>query len=266
MKNTVISFFLACIPFLNIYPQDDGEQASKNRERFIHVEAGYIFPGGVIKESVAIRQNLSYYYVNQYSEGYIYSLTSGLVLALRYEYFLPGLRSGISTGLRFTGFSTDISGYTSGSSDFFYLRYSMQNNDTRFARVKSLTESNYFISIPLEVRVIPFHYKNLSLYAKAGIEHSILRLRKGADVEFQNDDMDVHKDVVLGNIAATTNKNYSTFYSAIGIKLGKNNKPNYMFEVLLPSIFLTDNNFSLIDVNYFAGFNLVVQFPVKNQK
>lgn len=266
MKNTVISFFLACIPFLTIYPQDDGEQALKNGKRFIHVEAGLIYPEGVIKESVSIRQNLSYYYVNQYSEGYIYSETCGLVLALKYEYFLPGFRSGISTGLRFTGLNTDISGHTSGSSDFFYLRYSIQDNDTKFARVKLLTESIYFISVPLELRVIPFHYKNLSFYANAGIEYSIIRLRNATDIEFQNDDMDAQKDVILGNIAGTANKNYSTFYGSIGIKLGKDNKPNYLFEVLLPSFFLTDSNFSLIDVNYFAGCKLAVQFPVKNHK
>ena len=266
MQKTLISFFLAFMPFLTAFPQYNTDQTPSDRKSSIHVEAGYIYPQGTIKESVSIRQNISYYYVNQYSNGYVSSETSGLVIGIRYEYFLPGLKSGISTGLRFTGLNTEISGYTSGNSNFFYLRYSMQDSDTKFARVNSLTESNSLISVPLEVRFIPFKYKNLAFYAKSGIEYTMIRFGKGTDIKFQNDDMDDYKDAILGSISGSPNKNYSTFYSSIGIKIGQEGKSNYMFEVLLPSFFLTVNNFALIDTDYFEGFKLAILFPIKNNK
>jgi hypothetical protein len=266
MQKTLITFILVTIPFITASTQSEGNQATNGRKRYFHIEAGYIYPEGTIKESVAIRQNISYYYVNQYSNGYISSTTSGLLLGVRYEYYLPKLKSGISSGLRFTGLNTDISGYTSNNSNFFFLRYSMQDSDTKFARVKSLTENNYLLSIPLEIRFTPFQYKNLSLYAKAGLEYSMISLKNEVNISFQDDDMEVNKDAILENITYPINKNYSTFYSAIGLKLGQEGKTNYTLEVLFPSFFLTKNNFYLVDVAYFEGFRLSIQFPVKNNK
>lgn len=266
MEKSLITFILATIPFITASTQSDGNQATNEWKKSIHFEAGYIYPQGTIKESVAIRQNISYYYVNQYSNGYISSTTSGLLLGVRYEYYLPKLKSGISSGLRFTGLNTEISGYTSNNSNFFFLRYSIQDSDTKFARVKSLTENNYLLSIPLEIRFTPFQYKNLSLYAKAGLEYSMISLKNEANIYFQDENMEVNKDAILERITDPINKNYSTFYSAVGLKLGQEGKINYNLEVLFPSFFLTKNNFYLVDVEYFEGFKLSIQFPVKNNK
>jgi hypothetical protein len=253
------------VPAFTVFPQNDENKNTDGWEKFIHVEAGFLYPEGSIKESIPIRQNLSYYYVDQYSDGYVSSETYGFVFGLRYEYYLPKLKSGISAGLRYYGLQTEISGYSSASSEFFFLRYSIDDSDTRFARVSSLAESNYLITVPLEVRVVPFQYKNLAFFAKAGIEYSIISLRQKTDITFRDDNMNAYKDEVLGNISGSANKNFSTFYSSVGFKLGKEGRPNYMFEVLLPSFFLTGNNFSLIDADYFSGFRLSVQFQVNNK-
>ena len=254
------------IPFLSVIPQRNGDQQTNKWKKFIHIETGWIFPAGTIRESVSIRQDISYYYDGYFSSGYVFSETSGLVLGVRYEYFFPGLKSGISTGLRYTGLNTQIGGFSSSKADFFYLRYSMQGSETKFARVKALTEDNYRLSVPLEIRFIPFQYKSLSIYANAGIEYSMISLKKGADIRFENKAMEVNKNAILGNITVPTNKNYSVIYSAIGIKLGKEGKPNYMLDILLPSLFLTKDIFSLVDVEYFEGFKLSVQFPFMNNK
>lgn len=266
MQKALITFILTTISFITASSQNNGNQTISDWKRYFHIEVGYIYPEGTIKESLAIRQNISYFYANQYSNGYISSTTSGLILGVRYEYYYPKFKSGISSGLRFTGLNTDISGYTSNNSDFFFLRYSTQDSDTKFARVKSLTEYNYLLSVPLEIRFTPIEYKNLSLYAKAGLEYSIISLKNEADISFQDDNMDVNKGEILKRITDPINKNYATFYSALGLKLGKEGKPNYTFEVLFPSIFLTKNNFYLVDVDYFEGFRLSIQFPVKNNK
>ena len=262
MKRSIYSIILAAFPLINVLPQSNSEQSTGEWKKSIQFEAGYIYPQGTIKESVSVRQNISYYYVNQYSGGFISSSTSGLILGVRYEYFLPKIKSGFSTGLRFLGMNTNISGYTSNSSDFFYLRYSMQDSDTKFARVKSLAEYYYLLSVPSEIRVIPFQYKDLSFFAIAGMEFGIISLKKGADIRFQDENMNAYKDLVLERISGPTGKNYSTFYSSLGLKIGKEGKPAYTFEVMLPSILLTKNNFHLIDVDHFEGFRLSIQLPL----
>lgn len=266
MKSTLISILLATMTFFSVSAQFIDDPPSGNWQRFLHVEAGMIYPEGEIKESVSIRQNISYYYVNQYADGYVSSATSGLVFGVRYGYYIPRFKSGISAGLRFTGLDTEISGYTSDISDFFYLRYSMEDSDTKFARVTSMSESSYFLSVPLEAHIVPFTFKNLSVYAKAGIEYSIVNLKSGSEIVFRDEGMDPFKEEILGSISGVVNKRYSTLYATVGMKLGREDAPNLMFEVYLPSLFLTKDNFALIDVDYFEGFKLAVQIPLRGRE
>jgi hypothetical protein len=265
MKKIALILCLIIIPGVPLHSQVLSEKQPGNWVRFIQVESGFMYPDGTIKESIAIRQNISSYYVNQSSNGYISSSTSGFILGLKWEYFNTRLKTGISTGLRYTGYRSEISGFTSSNADFFYLRYSMLNSDTKFARVKSITETNNFISIPLEIRYIPFQYKGFGLFVKAGIEFSIFNLKKGTDINFQDTIMEVNQDIILSGMSASPNKLYSVLYGSIGLKVGKEGKPNCQFEVFLPSLFLTKNNFTLTDVGYFDGFKFSILFPIKKK-
>lgn len=265
MRKTLSTVILVFLSFIALFAQNDGHKFINNWEKYISLEAGYIYPEGKIKESLSIRQNINYYYSEYYSGGYIESQTSGLILGLRYELYSPGLKSGISGGLRFTGLNTEICGYTSSSSDFFYLRYSMEDSDTKFARVKELTERNYVISIPLEIRSPSMDYRTLSLFARAGLEYSIISLKKDTDIKFQDDAMMIHKSGILKNISGYAGKSYSTFYTSIGLKLGKEDRLNYIMDIYLPSLFLTKNNFYFIDAKFFTGFKLSLLIPINNK-
>lgn len=265
MKRTLLTLSLSIIPFLTLISQSDFEQGPNNWKKHLIIEAGYIYPEGTIKESVAIRQNISYYYVNQYSDGHVSSASSGLVAGIHYLYFYPRYRSGLTAGLRYIGFNTEISGYTSSISDFFYLRYSMQENDTKFARVKSLKETINMLTVPVEIQLVPIKYNNLELYGKAGTEFGVIRFNHETDIVFHDENMEVYQESILSNISGSSDKLFSSFYTKIGLKFGEENKPNFMFEVYLPSLFLTKNNFTLIDAEYYQGFQLAIQFPINNK-
>ena len=247
---------------LDLYSQDLPVKTQHNWIQFLHLESGLMYPSGSVKEDIAIRQNISSYYVNQYSNGYISTASSGVLLGLRWEYFNVKFKTGISTGLRYIGYTSELSGYSSNSADFFYLRYSMQDTDTKFARIKSITESNSFISIPIEIRTVPFQYMKFELLAKVGAEISIINLKKSSDIDFSNSSMEIHQNHIMNSIGIDANSLYSTLYASIGLKYGIENKPNFIFEVFLPSIFLTSNNFFLSEVDYYDGFKLSVQFPI----
>ena len=265
MRNLLITISLIFLSGIKLFSQDITDKPPHNWAKFVHIETGWVYPNGTIKESIAVRQNISSYYVNQYSTGYVSATTTGFTMGARLEYFYTKFKVGISTGLKYTSYNSEISGYTSSNADFFYLRYSILNSDTKFARVKALTEENKFISIPLEFRYIPFKYKGVSLFVKGGVEFSIFNLKKNTDIKFQDNAMEVNQDLILSNISEPSNKFQSNLYGTIGLSFGQEDKVNYMFEVFLPSPFLTKNNFTLTEVDAFDGFKLSVKVPIRNR-
>lgn len=248
-----------------VFSQEKTPAVQQNWNRFIHIESGFLYPGGTIKESIAIRQNISSFYVDQYSRGYIFSETSGFIFGIRWEYFNNKFKTGVSTGLRYSGFKTEIFGFSSSVSDFFYLRYTIQDSDTKFARVNSITETKSFISLPLELRTMPFEIKKLGFFVRAGVEFSLMNLGKSTSIEFKEKSMNLYHDEILNNIGTNTNKFYSSLYASAGMKFGKAGRPTYIFEVYFPSLILTKNNFVLSEIDYFEGFKLSVQLPVQKQ-
>jgi hypothetical protein len=236
------------------------------RHVFLHLESGFIFPGGNIRESLAIRQNISSWHVHQPAGGNVFADSYGLVGGLRCEYFSSLLMSGISTGVRFIRYNTMITGYSSTISDFFYLRYSMGGSDTKFARVKSLTETNNYINIPVELKFIPLQFDAFGLFIKAGAEFSLTNLKKATDIEFQESAMEIHREDVLNAIMIATNMNYSTLYGSIGLTIGQTGRPNYIIEAYLPSMFLTGDNFTLTETNSFQGLMFSVILPLTRKQ
>lgn len=258
-------FLITCTILLQVYSlfgQDQTERPNTAWSQSLHLDAGFLFPSGSIKESIAVRQNISYYYANHSSEGYVSAETSVFTTSVKWEFFNSGILTGFSTGLRYTGFNTEISGYTARNADFYYLRYSMHESDTKFARVKSITETNNFISVPVEVIFIPLHYKELSLFFRAGIEFSLLNIKHATGIDFHNKEMEIQKEAILSVLSGTPDKFYSTLYGSLGLMYTQEDKPNFMFEVVLPVHFITKNNFAFTEIDNMAGIKFSVQFPV----
>lgn len=262
MKKSLLPLFLLLAAGLNLHSQDASIESTQKWLKYLHIETGFMYPAGSIKESIAIRQNLSSYFVNQYSEGEINSATTGINFGLKYEYFYPRFKAGLATGIRYTGYTTDISGYSSGNAEFFYLRYSTLGSDTKFARVKSLSERHNLITIPIEVRLVPLQIKDIGFYVKAGAEFTILDVQKDTHIDFQDAAMNASEDDILNQINNLDNTYYSTLYGSVGMQVAIKNKTCLSFEVFLPSFVLTDNIFDLTDVSHLEGFKFSVLLPL----
>jgi len=263
MKKVVFTFCFAVLQVLYLQAQEMPAGAPPGRwVSFVHVESGLLNPSGTIRDNIAIRQNISSFFVNQVSDGEINSTAFGIYAGLRAEYFLKKFKTGLSAGLRYINYGSEISGFSARNADFFYLRYSMEGSDTRFARVKSMSETTNFITIPLELRFIPIQRKGIGLFVKAGAELSLLNLKHSTHISFQDPEMNVNEDEILQQISTPANKFYSTLYATAGIKFGYEGKVNYILEVFLPGSYLTKDNFSLTKVDYFEGFKLSLQIPV----
>jgi hypothetical protein len=262
MKPHVLAFIFIINSLLSLYSQNNNEKLQPDWQRFIYLESGFIYPEGSIKENIAIRQNINSFYVNQGSYGHIYSESSGFTAGLRWEYFNTKFKTGVSSGLRYTGYNTGITGFSSWNARFFYLRYSIFDNNTKFARVTSINESLHFISVPVELRFVPLEYSKFGLFIKVGGEFSYKRLSESTSIDFFENHMKVHHDTILNSLGLSTGKHYSTLYSSAGLKLGKHGHPNFLIEVFMPSYFLTRNNFNLTESNYFEGVKFSLQIPV----
>jgi hypothetical protein len=262
MKHLVLAFFIVINSLLSLYSQNNDEKQHSDWLRFLYPEFGFIYPEGSVKENIAIRQNINSFYVNQSSYGHIYSESSGFIAGLRWEYFNTKFRTGFSSGLRYTGFNTEITGFSSWNAQFFYLRYSMLDNNTKFARVTSINENIHFISVPVEIMFVPLEYSIFELFIKAGGDFSFKSLRKRTGIDFFENHMEVYHDSILNALGLSTGKHYSTLYSSAGLKIGKQGDPNYLIEVFMPSVFLTRNNFNLTESSYFGGVKFSLQIPV----
>jgi hypothetical protein len=232
------------------------------------VESGFIFPDGSINEDIPIRQNFSHHYDSYSGGGEVTLRTYGSLFGLRLEFFNPKYKAGISTGLRYTNYSSSITGSSSLNSEFFYLRYAFTEEEAKYARVKSISESNNFLGIPLEFRYFPIQTKYFGLFLKVGFEMGFLNLNHRTEIELQEADMEPYKNQILESVIRDTDKYYATVYSSIGTKVGKPDKLNFMFEAFLPSFYLTKNNFALMDEvsRYMGGVKFSLQFPVLNSK
>ena len=80
-------FLLLFVIFLPLNSQNSPAAGDSNWQSFNHIEGGMIYPEGSIRENIAIRQNISSYYVDQVSNGHVYSETYGIVIEAKWEYF-----------------------------------------------------------------------------------------------------------------------------------------------------------------------------------
>jgi hypothetical protein len=261
MKKLTCFVFIVIICITRIYSQETSNGPTSLWKMNINAEGGFQYPKGSVRESIAIRQNISSYFVNQSTNGQITSGTTGTVLGLKYELFNTKYNAGLSTGLRLIRYESEISGYSSSTADFFYLRYSEEGADTKFARIKSLNEINSMITLPVEMRIVLFKNYLFDLFCRGGLEISIFNIKKEASIKFQDESMKSYETQILNNISEPSRKFCSSMYASAGISMGKENRPNLLFEVF-PAVFLTKSNFTLTEISSYSGFKFSILIPV----
>lgn len=263
MKKLTLLFFISLLLTTSVFAQEQTEKPQSNWSSYLHLESGLLFLNGTVKDNIAIRQNVSSIYVNQSSGGHISSETSGNTLGLKWEYFQNRARFGVATGVRYVGFNTTVTGTTSSISDFFYLRYTSQGSETKFARIKSITESNSYLSIPIEITYVALQQKKLGVFAKCGADFSIANLKQNTDINFQNSEMNAHKDLILSYFGKPSGKMFSSLYGSVGLKYIREDRLRFMFEVFLPSVVLTKNNFTLINADTYSGVKFSILYSLR---
>ena len=230
----------------------------------VNVEVGMFGSvGNAIDSRWQIRKTAWSYYDYGYSNyGAPYDNLQVSYFGVKPEYLFAGDKLSVSAGLRFSDVYSSLASGLATDNNAFYLLYNQTSDATEYAKVKELSQDNYYLSVPVELTYIPWRWNSLSLYAKVGAEFGFL-LNSTSDIVFLNSSMDAYKQLIMTKAGVNPNPLYSTFYTAVGVKFGKPNKLKYNFELNLPSRLLTQNNSSILNIGVLTGFSFSVSIPFK---
>lgn len=228
-------------------------------------EAGFHFPVHQVKDHIAIRQNINALYDDQLG-SMLQASTIGLSSGCKAELANDRFKSGISLGLRYTSYKTRISGSVAASSDFLYLRYGQGENETKYARIRSLSERNDYIGLPVEIRYSLLHYQDFRFTVRIGMEIGISRTFQENEIDFHNKDMKPNAAEVLQSVIVPTKALNTNTYALLGAEYGKQGKTGLAFEVFLPGNFSSNNHFVLSEGRSFYGMKFSVIVPITEIK
>ncbi len=243
---------------------DEDLKASSPWQSYFMVEVNNYLPNGSMNSHIAVRQNVDAYDSGYDSNGSVWSDAYGLAGGLQWMVYNENLRIGISSGLRYTNYMTEIYGSVSASADYFYLRYSEANQETKFARVKSISETKEYLSIPLEISYKVFEYQRISLWTRLGGEFGLICLDHKTDISFMESGMDVFKTEVLPSFGVADEKALSSIYWTIGGSYRLKNGVFFRVDGIALSKYVnTDAPFFLVESDYFSGVMLSMQIPLR---
>lgn len=228
----------------------------------LKLELGGNEVNGAVYDSWNIRQDVGSYY-----NGTTNSAAADLFatnFAAKLEYAMFDNKFAISSGLQLTNLNSNLYVINSRSDNngFFYLRYLRNGPVTEYAKVKSIAETSNYLSIPFDLKFVPISLWKCDFYIRTGIDFGFL-IGSNTDIDFVNPEMINYEKTILSNLDIYQNPIISSWNTSIGVSFGHKNKLHYNFELLLPSLYLTTHNSSIFKDEFFTGFKISAQLPIK---
>ena len=217
-----------------------------------------------------IRENHSYYH---YYDDYDYyggfipdgkNFTS-CYLGVKPEY-LVHKRVAVAAGVRFS-FNKVV--YDSDRDYFLWkLSESADGTQTNYVKIRNITQRNYYVSIPMEVKFFPreidYPVRHYFVFGTA----FNFRVTSNEEVSFKNSAMEKHESEVSDQIKGSSNF-YGNLYLGFGIKIGKSTHPcgNIEFHAPLCVFYANDKPNSLVKMRdaIGSGLQLTFQLPLCKQ-
>jgi hypothetical protein len=177
-------------------------------------------------------------------------------LGIKPEYMLSK-RFTITAGIRF--FTKKV--MLDSDRDYFLWKIFEDEANTDYIKIKSISQRNYYLGVPLEVRFFPNDKDYFArFYIVAGTSLNFLLASKD-EVLFSNIAMEKHTSQVLQYIG-TPNALWGTLYGGVGVKIGKLDRPCGRIEVHAPVLtygYNKSNSFTNMDV---AGMGFQATFLI----
>ena len=144
---------------------------------------------------------------------------------------------------------------------YFYFCTQQNGLNTEYYRIKEINQTTNYLGIPIEAKIYLMCPHFIRYYCKLGFEFNY-QISNQANVIFNNEAMNsATADVIKALGKAPDNINMlGTF--ALGIKIGKENKPTCSIEGYLPTGFFSNYTSTIVTSNLGYGISIKIQFPL----
>lgn len=261
MKKALLLFFLiASVP---LFAQNDKVKPIEDLDKtYYGIEAGIKTFDTYYKQFDFIREEAVYYY-GYYINSRSLTLSSYMPsVSLKYDYRLFSDKVWLSAGLSYSYMSSFIGGgYSSNNNGYFFIMLNQGQESSYYYKIKSITENNHFVGLPIDIRYSPYLPRPFRLFFKLGLhfDYNIFTQRK---IVFFNSDMQKHENEIL-DLFVSPDKYLYGFSLGVGFQLGRQNKPNFRVELEFPAQIFTDENTGLMRYEISGGGKLSFLIPSK---
>ena len=230
----------------------------------IEVGSGYYFSN--FNNQDYIRRDLSEYTTDCYFDNHDLLSTNmyKVSYAIKPEIYLVGQKLSLITGLRYTRYSVDTDNddfWDVGES--FYVRVPGKGLNTDYYRVRNIDQDAHYLGIPLEVKFSPSGPRAFRMHLKLGAEVGYL-IYSYTDVRFKNSSMRRYIDSVRDVIGEPRKVNAAA-YAAVGFRAGREHRPGFLFELTLPTFYLTKDQNLLAEPLWGFGIQLGMSIPLNKE-
>jgi hypothetical protein len=185
---------------------------------------------------------------------------------IKFESLLLSRRTGLGVGIRFSQFVQNTGKWellTEGV-NFFYFLYAQDEQNTYYARVKSIMQTSSYLGVPAEFTFFPLENQHLyRFYMKMGAEIDF-RLSTHTNIHFMNEGMPSLESQVASQISSPSIVGFS-FYNCVGIRAGVDGKPSFSVELLIPLLNTNPGASGLLKNGFGAGLQFNYHIPIQSR-
>jgi hypothetical protein len=228
------------------------------------VEAGMGAFYGTTEKPSMIRENRSYYY--DYDD---YDFHCGFILPEQgFNFFYFGLkpeysvskRLAVAAGLRFSY----SKGVLDSDRDYFLWKISENETNTNFLKINSITQHNYYIGVPLELK---YFAREMDYFVRqyfiAGTTLNFL-VTSTNNVSFQNTQMEKYESEISAQLGRPDHF-HGQLYFGVGLKIGRTNHLFGNVEFHFPVFIYSSgklNSFTKTEDAFGFGIKTTLQIPI----
>ncbi len=259
MKN-IYCLLLAILFFSSRSDSQNESESSQTWQKYVHIEISGLLPNTTLKENIPIRQNVSSNSYYNHNVAKIVAQTNGLTYAAKLELYNNQLNFGFSLGVKYWLYFTTIKGRMSENAEYFYFRYASNQQESKYARLKNITENQHYLTVPVDVRYYFLNRKRLGLFVRMSADVGF-NVHHKLDVTFFNPEMNLNKTEVLSIIQQTLDKVYYSASASLGFRYYYIEKISLNVEFNILSKYLGGNYFILTDAERYSAIKASVQIP-----
>ena len=240
--------------------QQNNERVEKPNRWLLGIEIGTEAIHGAFRDDKwSVRQGLGSF---DSHNSLVYTRASAFSFGIKPTFVFDNGRFSVSSGLRYLSMGCDLN--NNSRFGFFFLRYSEHETDTRYARVRGISENYHFIGIPLELRWRPIRFPNPRFNAHLIVGADVhFKLGSNVEIDFVNDFMKNEERAILNYIGVETGNFLARTYFGFGASYTFENRMAITVDAPLFLFPLTENNFALITspINN-TGVRFAFQIPL----